>query len=208
MEVLAGLLKRQLSDRPEERSLVEDLLGELRTLAGTVNASLDFVRPISISRAPCDPEAILEGALRLARARVAFAGEIHRDYARPLPLLAADAEELRAVLTDLLVNALEAMAESGPDPGHRLVLHLEAEGAGEGRRELEIRISDSGPGIPEELRERVFYPFFTTKGRGSGVGLANAQKVILSHGGSIEVTSGTDGGSTFCVRLPFDELPA
>ena len=80
------------------------------------------------------------------------------------------------------------------------------EGAGGERRELEIRISDSGPGIPEELRERIFYPFFTTKERGSGVGLANAQKVILSHGGSIEVESGAGAGSTFCVRLPAGEL--
>ena len=208
MEVLAGLLKRQLGDRPEERSLVEDLMGELRALAGTVTASLDFVRPVSISRAPCDPKAILETSLDLARARVAFAGAIRREYADPLPRLGADADELRAALTDLLVNALEAMDESGSKEGHRLVLQLRVEGAGGERRELEIRISDSGPGIPEELRERIFYPFFTTKGRGSGVGLANAQKVILSHSGSIAVASGPGAGSTFCVRLPFDECPS
>ncbi|GAG40000.1 unnamed protein product, partial [marine sediment metagenome] len=103
-------------------------------------------------------------------------------------------------------NALEAMLENGSEAGHRLGLQLQAEGAGDERRELEIRISDSGPGIPEELRERIFYPFFTTKERGSGVGLSNAQKVILSHGGSIGVESGAEGGSTFCVRLPVDEL--
>ena len=122
MEVLAGLLKRQLGDRPEERFLVEDLLGELRDLAGTVTASLEFVRPVSISRAPCDPKAILEASLGLARARVPFSGAIERDYADPLPRLAADADELRAALTDLLVNALEAMGESGSKQGHRLVL--------------------------------------------------------------------------------------
>jgi signal transduction histidine kinase len=208
MEVLAGLLKRQLGDRPEEQFLVEDLMGELRGLAGTVTASLEFVRPVSISRTPCDPKAILEASLGLARARVAFAGAIEREYADPLPRLAADADELRAALTDLLVNALEAMGESGSKEEHRLLLHLEAEGPGDERRELEIRISDSGPGIPEELRERIFYPFFTTKGRGSGVGLANAQKVILSHGGSISVESGPGAGSTFCVRLPCDERPS
>ena len=208
MEVLAGLLKRQLGDRPEERSLVEDLMGELRALAGTVTASLEFVRPVSISRVPCDPKAILEASLDLARARVAFAGAIRREYADPLPRLGADADELRAALTDLLVNALEAMGESGSTQGHRLVLHLEAGGAGDERRELEIRISDSGPGIPEEIRERIFYPFFTTKERGSGVGLANAQKVILSHGGSIGVESGAGAGSTFCVRLPAGEPPS
>jgi signal transduction histidine kinase len=206
MEVLAGLLKRQLGDHSEELSLVEELLGELRALAGTVTASLEFVRPVSISRVPCDPKVLLEASLDLARARIPFSGAIRRQYADALPRLAADAGELRAALTDLLVNALEAMAESGSDRGHRLVLHLQVEGAGDGRRELEIRISDSGPGIPAQLRERIFYPFFTTKERGSGVGLANAQKVILSHGGSLVLESEPGAGSTFCVRLPVGEF--
>jgi len=203
MEVLAGLLKRQLGDRPEELFLVEDLLGELRALAGTVTTSLEFVRPVSISRVRCHPEALLEESLDLARARVPFCGAIRREYADPLPPLTADAEELRATLTDLLVNALEAMAEDGPGEEHCLGLDLEE--TGEERRELSIRISDTGPGIPEELRERIFYPFFTTKGGGTGVGLASAQKVILSHGGSIEVKSAPGAGSTFCLRLPLDE---
>jgi signal transduction histidine kinase len=206
MEVLAGLLKRQLGERPEELVLVEELMGELRALAGTVTTSLEFVRPVSISRGRCDPEALLEESLDLARARVPFAGAIRREYADAVPRLAADADELRAALTDLLVNALEAMAEGGSGGGHRLSLHLEVDDAGDERREVEIRISDSGPGIPEELRERIFYPFFTTKEGGTGVGLANAQKVVLSHGGSIEVKSGSDAGSTVCVRLPVDEL--
>jgi signal transduction histidine kinase len=205
MEVLGGLLKRQLGDRPEELFLVEDLLGELRALAGTVTTSLEFVRPVSISRVRCDPKALLEESLDLARARVPFCGAIRREYADALPPLTADADELRAALTDLLVNALEAMGEEASGEGHRLGLDLGVEEAGEERRELQIRISDTGPGIPEELRERIFYPFFTTKGGGTGVGLASAQKVILSHGGSIEVKSAPGGGSTFCVRLPVDE---
>jgi signal transduction histidine kinase len=205
MELLAGLLKRQLGEHPEERSLVEELTLELRGLAETVTASLEFVRPVSISRARCDAKAILEASLDLARARVAFRGAILREYADSLPPLAADADELRAALTDLLVNALEAMSESPSAGRHRLVLGLRAQGSRDERRELEIRISDSGPGIPEELRERIFYPFFTTKEGGTGVGLASAQKVILGHGGSLELESGTGDGSTFCVRLPVGE---
>ncbi len=208
MEVLAGLLKRELGDRPEEVSLVEELMGELRALAGTVTTSLEFVRPVSISRVSCDPAAILEASLDLARARIPFAGAIQRDYADVLPRIEADAGELRAALTDLLVNALETMAESGPEREHRLLLQLRSHSSGDDRRELEIRISDSGRGIPERLRERIFYPFFTTKEGGSGVGLANAQKVVLSHGGSIGVASREGAGSSFCVRLPVAELPS
>ncbi len=206
MEVLAGLLKRQLGERPEEISLVEELMGELRALAGMVTASLEYVRPVSIVRVPCDPRSLLEAALELARARILFTGAIQREYAAALPRIAADSDELRTALADLLVNALEAMREDGPEKRHRLSLQLRADGAGNERRELEIRISDSGPGIPEEIRERIFYPFFTTKERGSGVGLSNAQKVILSHGGSIGVEERVGGGSTFCVRLPLEEV--
>jgi signal transduction histidine kinase len=183
-------------------------MGELRALAGTVTTSLEFVRPVSISRVACDPAAILEASLDLARARIPFAGAIRRDYEDVLPRIGADAGELRAALTDLLVNALEAMAEADPDRGHLLQLELRSHASGEDRRELEIRISDSGPGIPEPLRERIFYPFFTTKEGGSGVGLANAQKVVLSHGGSIGVESWEGAGSTFSVRLPVGELPS
>ncbi|GAF70813.1 unnamed protein product, partial [marine sediment metagenome] len=71
--------------------------------------------------------------------------------------------------------------------------------------ELLIGISDTGPGIPAELREKVFYPFFTTKQHGSGIGLAAAQKVAVSHGGIIEISGEEGEGATFLVRLPLAE---
>jgi signal transduction histidine kinase len=69
-------------------------------------------------------------------------------------------------------------------------------------REVAIAVSDTGPGVAEELREKIFYPFFTTKERGSGVGLAMAQKVVSSHGGVLELESARGAGATFRVRLP------
>jgi signal transduction histidine kinase len=68
-----------------------------------------------------------------------------------------------------------------------------------------IGVSDTGPGIPDEQRERIFYPFFTTKEQGSGVGLASVQKIVLAHGGRVEVDSRPGEGCTFRVHLP---LPA
>jgi signal transduction histidine kinase len=70
------------------------------------------------------------------------------------------------------------------------------------RCEVVLSVADSGPGVPAELRDRIFYPFFTTKGAGSGVGLAKAQKIVTSHGGSIELDAGLGNGATFRVRLP------
>jgi signal transduction histidine kinase len=68
-----------------------------------------------------------------------------------------------------------------------------------------VEVTDSGPGVPEELRQRIFYPFFTTKETGSGVGLALAHKAVTGHGGCLEVETPAGGGATFRVRLPLGE---
>jgi PAS domain S-box-containing protein len=211
MEVLAGLLKRRLADRPDDQALVAELTGELRTLADTVTASLDFVRPVAPEHGPVDAERLLEDALALARRRVPFGGTVVRDGDASLPALSADEDQLRTVLTNLIVNALESMAtgEGAADPCLALGLRVrEGESAvadaGVAPRELEITITDNGPGVASELREKVFYPFFSTKQGGSGVGLASAQKIVASHGGSLELESDRGQGCTFRIRLPVD----
>jgi signal transduction histidine kinase len=214
MEVLAGLLRRRLADRPEEQALLGELLGELRAVARTVAASLEFVRPAVPARTSVDPVALLEEALAQALALVPFAGAIERDYDARGPTLQADAEQLRTALVNLLQNALEAMAELRA-PAARLRLAVrgrepEREDGGGAPAEVEIRIRDDGPGVPAELREKVFYPFFTTKRKGSGVGLATAQKIVAAHGGHLELESGAGDpaggeagpGAGFRIRLP------
>jgi len=225
MEVIAGLLKRRLRDRPDEQALLAELTSELRVLADTVADCLDFVRPLALVRAPVHPLELMESALALARSRVAFVGAIERDYARSLPELAADGDRLRAVLGNLIVNAFEAMAERPERTGARLTLGLHTrvsdrsgtsvrvdaeEGAGgedAPTRELVMSVSDTGPGVPAGLEEKVFYPFFTTKQRGSGVGLALAQKIVGCHGGAVHLESRPEG-CTFRVCLPIGERGA
>jgi signal transduction histidine kinase len=198
MEVAAGLLKRRLGDRPEELELVEELLGELRRLAATVTAGLDFVRPPVLRDEVLDAGALVREALRRARARVPFRGRVELDLPESLPAARGDAEQLGTVLVNLVVNALQAM-EAHPRPeGH--VLRAGVTAAADG---LAIEVADSGPGVPEALRERIFYPFFTTREDGSGVGLAEAQKIVASHGGVLEHVPREGGGSVFRVHLPW-----
>lgn len=216
MEVLAGLLKRRLAEMPEEQALLAELTHELRVLSRTVTESLEFVRPVRLDRKPVDPVELLEESLALARSRVPFRGAIERAYDEELPLLMADAEQLRAVHTNLIVNALESMAGCERAGGHRLLLGLRvrpqpasalADGSGESpsvASELEISVSDTGEGVGPELRERVFHPFFTTKESGSGVGLAHAQKVVAGHGGGIELEGAPGEGAVFRVLLPLE----
>lgn len=219
IEVVAGLLKRRLQDRPEEQRLVDQIIGELRSLADTVTASLEFVAPAAIEREFIDPVALVEESIAVACSRTSFDGAIHRDFESGLAPIAVDAEQLRSVITNLVVNAFESMAETGSDPRLDVSMHclvnarplrsvrVESDGrmAGAsttGSQELELTIRDTGPGVPDDLREKIFYPFFTTKERGSGIGLAAAQKIVTSHGGIIELDGGTELGATFRVRIP------
>ncbi len=218
MEVLAGLLRRRLADRPEDLALLSELVGELRSLSRTVTESLEFVRPVRLSREAVDPVEILEESLALARSRVPFAGAIERGYDEELPVVYVDAEQLRGVETNLIVNALESMAACSRTEGHRLALGLRVRAADRGTwavsdagadpvglppaSELVITVADTGTGVDPDLRERVFHPFFTTKEHGSGVGLSHAQKVVVGHGGALELDGRPGEGAIFRVRLP------
>lgn len=212
MEMMAGLLARRLAGREEEQELVRELLAQLRTMAHTLNQVLEFARPASFAPRPLDPVSLLEECLERACARVPFPGKVERRYAEPLPAVVADPEEVRHALTDVLVNALEAMADGEDGRAPRLELALSCERrsrplAPERGGELVIVVSDNGPGVPAELRDRIFYPFFSTKHDGSGVGLAHAQKVFTSHGGSIELECPAAGGARFRLRLPLPGEP-
>jgi signal transduction histidine kinase len=226
MEILTGLLKRRLADRDEECALVAQLQSEARSLARTVEDCLEFVRPISPERGPVDLEDLVNESLDTALNRSSFSGAIECAFDEELPQLNADVDQLRAVVTNLILNALEAMNGEGEDGEKRLVLGLShvvapptdrfvrvgvdgrEESGRVARREIVITVSDTGPGVPNELKEKIFYPFFTTKQSGSGVGLATAQKIVAGHGGALELDVETGRGCSFRVRVPIeDEKP-
>jgi nitrogen-specific signal transduction histidine kinase len=226
MEIVTGLLKRRLADRDEECSLVTQLQSEVRSLARTVEDCLEFVRPISPERGPVDPVDLVNESLDTALKRSSFSGVIERAFDEELPQLNADVDQLRAVVTNLILNAMEAMDGEGEDSEKRLVLGLNhlvtppidrsvrvgvdgrAASDAVARQEIVITVSDTGPGVPNELKEKIFYPFFTTKQSGSGVGLATAQKIVAGHGGALELDSEAGRGCSFRVRLPIeDEKP-
>ncbi|OYQ33580.1 hypothetical protein CHU95_14455 [Niveispirillum lacus] len=112
--------------------------------------------------------------------------------------LLADADMVEQVLINLLKNAVEAMRDVQPRTGGhliRLTAHLDEGG------HVVINVGDNGPGIPSDVAEKIFIPFYTTKRDGSGVGLSLARQVMLAHGGSINLTPDPDGGSVFTLRF-------
>jgi nitrogen-specific signal transduction histidine kinase len=223
MEVLAGLLRRRLADRPEEQALVADLTAQLRQLAETVTQSLEFVRPVALHRERLDPTALVEAALARALARAPRPGAIERRYDPELSPIAADPQLIGVAITNLILNACEAMRGSGgrlalglrertaPRPTRAVRVdagRAHSDESAAAAREIVLSVSDTGPGIAPELREKVFYPFFTTKQEGVGVGLAQVQKIVVGHGGSVALECGAEGGCTFRVHLPVDTEPA
>jgi signal transduction histidine kinase len=117
-----------------------------------------------------------------------------------VPRIVADGEQLRTVIANLIGNALDAHGEQlGPEP-----YVLLSAGQNLAGNEVWIRIRDNGPGISREAGEKIFRPFYTTKSRGTGLGLALARKVLERHGGSLDLTStgGGDRGAEFLLVLP------
>ena len=140
-----------------------------------------------------------------------------------LPPIAADPQLIGAAVTNLILNACEAMGDSGgrlvlglcermaPRPARAVRVGADAADAAASAplaREIVLSVSDTGPGIAPELREKIFYPFFTTKQQGSGVGLAQVQKIAVGHGGSVALECRAGGGCTFRVHLPVEPEPA
>jgi len=114
-----------------------------------------------------------------------------------LPLIPSDYILLEQVFTNLISNALDAMSASGDTLAIRAVMNREIAG----HPQVEITVSDNGPGIPEDLREHIFEPFVTTRKQGTGLGLAITKQIVTAHKGSISVDSFA-GGTVFTIRIP------
>jgi two-component system NtrC family sensor kinase len=167
----------------------------------TINLFLDFARPQKPVMALVDFQKLVDAALVVVRPR-ANQQEVRVDtaIAAQLPPVEGDAHQLSEVLVNLMVNALEEMPNGGR---LRITVDEEAIGTNVSRRSgVRIDIADSGPGISDEVLERLFEPFFTTKASGSGLGLAIAHGTVQRHGGSLTVATEVGRGTTFSIHLP------
>jgi signal transduction histidine kinase len=182
----------------------ETLLVEIADSTGRISTLVDAAKQYSqMDRTPHQPtdlHAGLDATLVMLSAKIASGVTVVKEYDRSLPKVPAYAGELNQVWTNLIHNALDAMAGEGT-----LTLRTGVDGGC-----ALVEIADTGPGIPEELRRRVFEPFFTTKpvGQGTGLGLDVSWRIVVKrHGGDLRVTS-TPGDTRFQVLLPLTEPTA
>jgi nitrogen-specific signal transduction histidine kinase len=209
IEVMAGLLKRQaaVSDSPDAQSLLNDIIGEAKMANQIVHEALEFVRPIRLQVEHTAIVDVLQNAVSLAESKVprrAIGLQLRVDEG--LPPIQGDHHQLCQLFTNLLINAFEALEGRGAvDVTARegvLEEDLHGTGAdGHALRTVVVEVADNGPGVPRELRDRIFNAFFTTKPQGSGLGLAIVRKVVDAHDGRIDIQTGAHG-TRFRVTLP------
>jgi PAS domain S-box-containing protein len=196
-------LQRDTPDLQEAQAAVQRILADGRRAGEVVRRLRSLARKSEPQHAPLDLNEVVSDSLPLVRRelsdrRVALRLELHPD----LPPVRGDRVQLQQVLINLLVNAVQAMAEIRDRP-RVLTVRSWPEGG-----EVLLAVSDVGPGIDAASRERLFEAFYTTRPDGMGMGLSICRSIIEAHGGSIRATANDGDGAVFLVALPVPGVPA
>ena len=179
---------------PAFRPHLEGIRQETDSLGQVATNFLNFAKPTKVSLSPVDLRAIAERAAEEVRAEARAHGGtvgVQGDF----PVIDGDDVLLRQAFSNLLRNAVEACIGASRPPDVMITGHVDG-------GLVRVSVDDNGPGIPVSERERVFTPFFTTKGRGTGLGLALVQKIIVTHNGRIQVGRSPQDGASLQVILP------
>jgi two-component system sensor histidine kinase HydH len=200
----AQLLQPGAAHPPDNtREFLDIIVEEVNRLNKIVSQFLDYARPYRGEQRPLDVNDVVRKTLQLlAKEQGGHSVEIVTNFADGLPPVRADAEQLLQVFLNLSLNALQAMAQGG-----RLLISTSLRRAtrrGAAAAFFEVRFRDTGVGIPPGDQRNLFIPFFTTKEKGTGLGLPISQRIIENHGGTIEVRSQPGEGATFTVLLPIE----
>jgi nitrogen-specific signal transduction histidine kinase len=199
----ADMLSRKVSG---SEPLVAELAGYISSEVNRLNALvvrfLDFARPSKLELRPERVPEIVDRALEAATASFPNAGvKIERQYAPNLPEIPADAQLCEQVFVNLITNAFQAMQAQDASLEKTLRLSIVPEIAN-GEPGVGVIVEDSGPGVPPELREQIFNPFFTSKKEGVGLGLSIVAKIVDDHRGTIRLEENTPRGARFHVFFP------
>ena len=197
IQLYASILAKDVADRPQSLTVVQKISGGVKRLDALVGQVLQFTREMSANVSLMDLPEVIDQAAELASPALRDRGiQLAIDGPRPMHVT-ADALLLGQAVLNLLLNAAEAM--DGPGA---ISVRFFAPPAGEGdAKQFHLVVRDSGPGIPPQVMDRIFNPFFTTKETGTGLGLAIVHRVVEAHDGTILVTNPDGGGARFEIRV-------
>ncbi len=186
----AALLARDIPEDDPRSRLVGKILTGVKNLESVVNELLEYTRPVELHIRPVTCHELVDGALAFLETGQRHIG-VKKRIGRDLAVL-ADADKMRQVLLNILINGVQSIEGEGS-----ITVSTKAE-----RKHVTIAVADTGCGIAADELKKVFSPFYTTKEKGSGLGLAVAAKIVEGHRGRIEAESKPGQGSVFRIRLP------
>ena len=199
----AEMLTQKLQASDElSRELAGYISTEVNRLSALVTEFLDFARPLHAQLQPANLTSILDRVLDIVAVR--WKGkpvQVERHYAVDIPLVPLDESLCEQAFLNLVQNAFEAMEDHGGTV--RVEVRLAVQNDRDG---VQLVLADTGPGVPDALREEIFNPFVTTKKTGVGLGLSIVSKIIDGHHGSIHVENAPEGGAVFMLFFPLEEV--
>ena len=193
------LERREADADAERREEIDQCIEGSRRISSAVRGLLDYARPSPLTLSKVNLRLLAEETLNFVAHQPMFRHiELQNRIPHDLPNIAADANQLSQIVMNLLLNAAQATA-----PGGRITILADKAKLAD---VVELRVCDTGSGIPADILPHVFEPFFTTKrGKGTGLGLSITQSYVRSHGGDIQVESIPDCGTTVRVTLPMHQ---
>jgi signal transduction histidine kinase len=187
-------------DAPDpRREILNEVLEQIKRLDKTVNDLLFFGKPTQPEPTFTDVNTALKKTLMFAAQHRGGKGrhiEKTFELQEDLPTVYVDPKQIQQVFLNLILNAIQAMQDGGTLTLTSCSIQKD------GQPWVQVRIADTGPGIPEQILEKIFTPFFTTKAQGTGLGLAICHKLVSQQGGAISVASKDGRGTTFIIDLP------
>jgi two-component system NtrC family sensor kinase len=199
ISAFAQLLLAEKRFPPDQRTAAETIYSEARRASRIVQNLLTFARQHKAEKGPAAINQVLDDTLELRGYELRVRGiDVRREYDEALPDTMGDAHQLQQVFLNLITNAEQAM-ERAEGRHHRLTVRTRRAGDA-----IRIEIEDTGGGVPPNLLERIFNPFFTTKptGHGTGLGLSISLGIVREHEGRIWAENAAQGGARFVVELP------
>jgi nitrogen-specific signal transduction histidine kinase len=206
IKVTVGLLRKTLTGDPNVDQKLRSIMGDVNRLNQSVTDCLAFAKPIRLEPKYVQINDVLEKVLsQTISLEHTYPFQVIRRFGADLPKTWVDPQQLEIVFFNLINNAIDAVRQRH---GTISIETSIQRNSATGQEDLVTAIADNGEGIPRDRLPKLFMPFFTTKGKGSGLGLANAKKIVEHLHGSIELTSKPGEGTRFAVHLPVISTPA
>ncbi|HRZ14187.1 MAG TPA: cache domain-containing protein [Candidatus Omnitrophota bacterium] len=196
------LKTRAVDEYPQSMPSLKEIEHGLNYASEVLGSVLRLSYPKRLTLMEVDMSVLIEDLLAFAAMRELFLEnevEVRKHVPASLPQIKADGMQIREVLAILVTNAVQAMSDNSSSSGKKNELTIKVD---QDHDWMKIEVSDTGKGMPANVLENLFTPFFTTKSRGLGLGLCISREIIKAHKGSIEVLSEVGKGSTFVIKLP------